>query len=65
MKHTDPSHNGLWLAIIMLSSIFAATAAGEVIHMAGATVAASVEAACGLFVSFAGLGIAARKFTLG
>jgi hypothetical protein len=62
MNHNDPALRGLWLAIIVLGSLFAATAVGELIRAAGAQLPVSLEAGAGTFVSLIGLGLAARRF---
>lgn len=62
MNHNDPALRGLWLAIIVLGSLFAATAVGELIRAAGAQLPAALEASGGTFVGLVGLGLAARRF---
>lgn len=57
-------HRGLWLTIIVLGSVIAATGWGVLLYSAGATASIALAAAgCG-FVALAGLGMACYKFLL-
>jgi hypothetical protein len=57
-----PSQRGIWLAIILLASLSAATAAGGLFYAAGAAVPAVMGASGAAFMGAASLGLGARRF---
>ncbi len=62
MSSTTASQHGVWLAVIMLSSVCAAVAAGVLFYALGAEPTGVVAGAGGAFVATATLGMAAYRF---
>jgi hypothetical protein len=62
MSTNDPALRGLWLAVIFVGSIVAATAGGAAFRAAGAPLPQALGAAFTVFVGVVTLSLAARRF---
>lgn len=65
MSDPGTSHRGLWLAIIILGSVIAATVGGGLLLLAGVTIPIALFAVGTGFVALVGLGMTSYRFLTG
>lgn len=62
MNGNNPSHRGIWLAIILLASLGVAAVTGKLFHLAGAAGPEVMGASGAAFMGAVSLGLAAYRF---
>jgi len=65
MTNHAPGDRGLWLAIILLTSLVIAILVGVLVHIIGAPVLSSLTTGGACFIAFFGIGTSAYKFLSG